>query len=259
MSEREEHGKPPAGTERMNRAELEAVRFNIAQREFLRVCAAFERDAGLFPHRAVSAVAACEIPSMDRLLTTVGMAQCAGNAIRLLPHRFKFDATLDDDTARFEMCGQHGLGFGLGHEQDEWKAGVLAADVPQVDGRRLTAIDVQQQARRRPTAAGELFTQSQRLENLEAPRLNRQRARLTGTVVSLFDNPEPNAKPCELGRERQPRRPGAHHEHVKLRGWRRCGIHAHASHNIKPGDSFIAEEIAERMPIRYREHLQRQL
>jgi hypothetical protein len=102
----------------------------------------------------VGTIAAGEIASMDRLLTTVGMPQCAGNAIKLLAHRFKFDTALDDDAARFEMRGQRGFGFGLGHEQDEWKAGVIATDVPQLDRRRLPAIDMRQQARRRPTAAG---------------------------------------------------------------------------------------------------------
>jgi hypothetical protein len=38
------------------------------------------------------------------------------------------------------------------------------------------------------SAAGELFTQPERLKDFEAPRLDSQRARLAGTVVSLVDN-----------------------------------------------------------------------
>jgi hypothetical protein len=114
------------------------------------------------------------------------------------------------------MCGQHSFGFGLGHEQNEWKPRVIASDVPQVNGRRLPTIDMQQQSRSRPAAAGEFFTEPERLKDLQAPRLHGQRARLAGSVVSLIDNSEPNTKARELARERQPRRPGAHHKHVNF-------------------------------------------
>src|SRR4029450_12445279 len=151
---------------------------------------------------------------MDRLLTTVGMTQCAGDAVRLLPPRFKFDPALDDDTAGFAICGQPRLGFGPGRAQNASNPRVIASDVPQVNGRRLPTIDVQQQSRSRPAAAGEFFTEPERLKAPRAPRLHGQRARLAGSVVSLIDNSEPNTKARELARERQPRRAGAHHKHV---------------------------------------------
>ena len=165
-----------------------------------------------FLDRGVSAVAAGEIASTDRFLTTVGMPQGAGNAIRLLLDFFEFDATLDDDAARFEMCGEHSFGSACDTNRMNGKRWSSRPMFPKSIVGRLTVIHMQELSRRRPTAAGELLAQTQRLENLQAPRLYRQRARLAGAIVSLVDNPEPHAKTCELACKCQPRRASAHHK-----------------------------------------------
>ena len=120
----------------------------------------------------MGAIASCEISDEDRFIETIGMAQPAREAVTKLLRGHELDTALNGDSARHEMRRKGPFGLRLGGEQDERETRVRPTDIPQINDRRLAAVNVQHQSRRRPPPAGKLLSYSDGLKHFKASRLH---------------------------------------------------------------------------------------
>lgn len=144
------------------------------------------------------------------------MAQNASDAVTLNLKPGELDAALDDDTARLEIVDEHGFSVRLGDEQNVRIARVRATDVALVDCRRLTAIDVQHQPCRGPTALCQHVTESEGLQDFQAARLDGQFAGLARTVGLFVDDPRTDTEANQLTGKRESSRSGTHDKDVDI-------------------------------------------
>ena len=191
-----------------------AVGVDVAEHEVLQVRLALEGDAGLLPHRAVGAVATDQKPRADRLLGTVGLAEHATDGAVPGLRAHQRHAPFDGRTAPLEMLAEQRLGLRLRDEQDERKPRVLGGEPTELDVRGGPAVEVKGEARARVSAGHQRLAEPEGLQDLERPRLHRQRPGLVGGGRRPIDDPKAHPERAELGGEREPGRSRADDQDV---------------------------------------------
>ena len=171
-------------------------------------------------------IAADEETRANALLGPVIMTKSARDPIGGVK-RDELDAALDDASARRQMLGEYRLGFGLRDEQDERKARVGRSDVAQAADDHGSTFHVQFETSVRIAASDRRVAQPEQLQQLEAARLDAERARFATAIVKLVDNAKPCAEPLQLEGQCQPGRARPYDQHVEVAAARRqprgCG------------------------------------
>ena len=141
------------------------------------------------------------------------MGQRGRGGVRGVAQAGQLNAAFHGDAGRGQGLAEDALGLGLGQEQQERVGGVLQPEVEHRH-RHYPAGDVHAQLHSPVPAGNQLIGDTKAGQNLQGPRLDRQRPGLMHPVQATVDKPGPDAEGGQLRREGQPGRPGADHEHV---------------------------------------------
>jgi hypothetical protein len=163
---------------------------------------------------ALCAVAAHQIPRVDGLVRAVGPSEYAMGRAVLDLRAHQLDASFDSRAASLEVLAEQCLGLRLRHEKDERKARVFRREATQLDARGRSAVEVQGEAGARVSAGDQHLAETEGLQDLERPRLHRERSRLVSGRRGAIDDPKAHAEGAELRGQREPRRPGPDDQHV---------------------------------------------
>ncbi len=112
------------------------------------------------------------------------------------------------------MRAEQRFGLRLRDEEDERKPRIVGRESAQLDVRGGLAVEVQGEARARVSAGHERLAEPEGLQDLQCPRLHRQRAGLVGSGRRAIDDSKAHPEHAELGGEREPGRSRADDQDV---------------------------------------------
>jgi hypothetical protein len=160
----------------------------------------------------------------------VAMTERAEDTVRAGLELDELDASLDRHTARSQVLVQDRLGLCLGDEEQERIGGVLEPDVEEPDcDDSLAGVNLHLRGVVPPL--DQRLRDPEPTQHLERARL-RERARFVHAIELPVDDPDASAERVELGREREPGRPGANDEHVRVARCRHWEIHVTGSSTL---------------------------
>ena len=103
-------------------------------------------------------------------------------------------ASLDGRTAPLDMFAEQRFGLRLRDEEDERKSRVLRRESAELDVRRGPAVEMKGETGARVSAGHQRLAEPEALEDLERPRLHRQRSGLMGSGRRAIDDPKGDAE-----------------------------------------------------------------
>ena len=174
-----------------------------------------EADVERLPDKTPAAVAADEIAGPDRFLAN-RTGDARGNALGVLRDTCQFAAKLRVMAEFGQTLAHHAFGHELRKHQRA-PIGLGWRRIAILRHRRVlvAAVVAIHPLRRIKAAAGdEPVDDAQVLEHFQAARLDALAARAAERVFHLFDQPEGDAPPGEVDRQREARRPGAANQDI---------------------------------------------
>jgi hypothetical protein len=186
------------------------IDFDVAEHEILEIGFALEWDTCPLPYGAVGSVAPGKVVHPNLFLLTISMAKQATHTVRLRHCVEQFDATLDHHPARCKVIVEHGFGFGLRDEENEWEASIGHTEVAKTCLGRTPVVEMKEKASAGIAAANQLLSELQTLENFQAASLYPESARFTDAVHRAIYHAELHAEAGKAGGEREPSGAGTH-------------------------------------------------